>query len=202
MAGITVTARTPLAPFRVGNRLIEHYTLTNGIPTIAAGPGGGQSGGSNTGVVSILGLGGTANPTDVAGQIQIITGATTLAASGTLLTVTYANTMQGTAHPTIWPANATAQAVAAASQVAVTGGSTSFSLLTGATTLTASSTYIWNYDVADAFTTVAITTLWLRQPDFVDTSLPVNSQTFTTSTATIGIQPGFSTGVLEISGIS
>src|SRR5262245_2076231 len=202
MPGITVTANTPRVPDRVGNRLVERYTLTNGIPTIAAGPGGGQSGGSNTGVVSILGLTGTATPTDVAGQIQIITGATTLAASGTLLTVTYANTMQGTAHPTIWPANASAQALAAAAQVAVTGGSTSFSLLTGATTLTASTTYNWNYDVADAFSTVTITTLWLRNPDFVDTALSTNSASFSTSTATIGIQPGFSSGVLEIMGTS
>lgn len=198
MAGITATAVTPIQPDYIGNRTCERYTLTNGSPTALTGTGAGSATG---GTVSLAGaLGGTL-PTDYSGQITVINGTTSVAA-GTIVVMTFANTMSGTVHPVISPANATAAALGGATIPIIVGGTAGFNLLLGAgATLTTLGTYVWNYVVPDANTNLVINTLWLRKPDQAVCSQEINTTSFGVATCTLGITPGFTSGTLELRGL-
>src|SRR5215831_12527351 len=126
MAGVVATLTSPQRPEYAGSRKVERYSLTNGSPTILPGTGAGSATG---GTANFSGSpGGTA--TDVAGQITVINGTTSIAA-GTICVVAFANTMQGTVNPTFTPANATALALGGATLPLVQANAGSFWLLLG-----------------------------------------------------------------------
>lgn len=91
------------------------------------------------------GTGGTCTlaGTDVSGQVTVATG-TSPSSSATVCTVTFANAYAATPHPALTPANSTA----VAAPLYADGASTSTFTLSSTTALTASSTYKFNYILA------------------------------------------------------
>jgi hypothetical protein len=103
-------------------------------PTITGGPGAGTAP-----TLSIVG-------NDVFGQITMATG-TSPTASGTSATITYGGAwVASVTYCKLTPSNANAAVLSGASQVyAPAGASTTFTIVSRSTALTASTTYTWTY---------------------------------------------------------
>ena len=104
-------------------------------PTIAAGAGVGTTG---TPSVSIVG-------TNNGGVITVNTG--NISATGTIVTVTYTGAFATGSQIILYPTNATTALLSGASMVYTTGTTTTFTITSGPTALTAATTYTWAYVV-------------------------------------------------------
>jgi hypothetical protein len=110
-----------------------------GVPTIAAGTGAGTSP-----TIAV-----TANSTNLSGDITLTTG-TTPAASATLFTVTLANSVSAPnrCEVTLTPENAaTAGLTVGAIPYAPAGGTTTWTVNSSGTALSAGTAFAWHYTV-------------------------------------------------------
>ena len=103
-------------------------------PTIAAGTGAGTSP-----TISIVG-------TNNGGVITVTTG-TLPSSSATLVTITYTGAFATGSQIILYPTNATTALLSGVSMVYTTGTTTTFTITSGATALTAATTYSWAYVV-------------------------------------------------------
>jgi hypothetical protein len=127
----TPTGTTDLS--LVGSFTSKHLLGNSSTPTIAAGTGAGT-----TPTVSVSG-----NDTDM--QVTITTGTTPAGSNATIATITYNATFGTTPHPTFSPANANSAALTGTTGIFLDGASaTTYTIKSGATALTASTTYLFN----------------------------------------------------------
>lgn len=141
---VAIGAATGTATINNVTTAIKHLDGTTSAPSIAAGVGAGT-----TPTVSL----GT-NSNDIAGIINITTGTTPTGSNAIVATITF-NTAYVTApFVTLTPANRNAQALTGSTVVLVpaagqTNGTTTtaFIIESGATALSASTAYIWYYQV-------------------------------------------------------
>ena len=103
-------------------------------PTIAANAGVGT-----TPTISITG-------TDTAGKIILTTGTTPTAAAD-IATLTFNAAYSAAPYPVLTPGNAATTALGAATGVYPTPSTTTLKLTAGATSLAASTQYVWYYNV-------------------------------------------------------
>ena len=106
-------------------------------PTIASGVGAGNTGGTPT--VSIVG---TNN-----GGVITVTTVLTPQTSSIVVTVTYTGAFATGSQIILYPTNATTALLSGVSMVYTTGTTTTFTITSGATALTAATTYSWAYVV-------------------------------------------------------
>ena len=93
---------------------------------------------------------------DIGGQISVTTG-TAPAPSSPILTITLASAILPAFYMVnLIPANANAAALTGASQVYMSISSGTLVLTSGATALTAATTYLWNYEVIYPVTTGSV----------------------------------------------
>ena len=117
------------------SHIVSMATATSsGTPTIAAGTGAGSSP-----TIAISG-------TDTCGHITLTTGSSP-SASATIATITFASAFHNTTRVVLTPANA-ATALAITS-VYCTGGTTTFTVNSTTSALTASTAYAWDYHVME-----------------------------------------------------
>jgi hypothetical protein len=140
----------------VGAGVIQSKALTVNTASAAFNPGSGHIGfRGTTPVVSIGGAGAGTGPTvgidaessDTRGVITVTTG-TAPAASGGIITVTFANAFPnlGSTFPLVFLSPYIANATSTAAQQVITSVSTTFfTLVSGSTPLAASTQYSWRY---------------------------------------------------------
>lgn len=107
-------------------------------PTVVAGTGAGTS--------PTVGISAGSN---VAGELDVLTGTTPAGSNATIVTVTFGNGYTFPAPPfvALTQVNAATAALVAGAQVFVNATTTGFSVKSGATALTASTQYAWNYHI-------------------------------------------------------
>lgn len=116
-----------------GDIFNRHLYGSSSTPTISAGAGAGTGP-----TVSVTG-------NDSFMQVTVTTGTLPTGANATIATVTYNANYGSTPHPVFSIANTNAALLSGASMVAVDGASSStFTITSGTTALTASTTYKWN----------------------------------------------------------
>ncbi len=113
-----------------------HLKGVGATPGIAAGAGAGTSP-----TISVRG-------TDIAGEITLTTG-TLPSLSATVLTLTFASSYNTSPFISLVPANALTALLSGATMVFPTVGASTISLTSGATALTAATTYKWHYMVIE-----------------------------------------------------
>jgi hypothetical protein len=195
MAGIVATLVNNLYPEYEGERKVDRYTLSNGQPTIVPGA---QTGGTVTGASAAF-LG---NPSDVAGQFQIVIGSVSgslPAGGGTMAVITLANTLNGSATPLISPANPlTATLFQGTSAPDAVGGSSSFSIVAGS--VAASGTYLFNYNLGNPGVTVLLQSKYMLSPEEVIGADMISATFNNSGLATTVLSPNFTNSFLEVRG--
>jgi hypothetical protein len=119
-----------------GSITSTHLIGGGSAPTIAAGTGAGTSP-----TVSIAG-------TDNAGTITVTTGTLPTGTNATVCTVTFSKAYVSAPYIVFCPSNSTAATLSGVTMVYPTTGTTSFTIVSGTTALTAASTYTWNYMIS------------------------------------------------------
>lgn len=119
-----------------GTSAATHFKGTGSTPSIIAG--------------SCAGVGGSASVsgTDTAGQITLTTGTIT-PANANCVTVTFTNVYGSAPHVQFAPANAATAALSGAKSVYVTSTASAFSFTVGATSLSNTTAYKWEYLVIE-----------------------------------------------------
>lgn len=123
-----------LASVLAGGVITTHLVGTGTTPTITAGAGAGSSA-----FVSLSG-------TDMAGKITLTSGLLP-SVSSVVLTVTFNTAYIAAPHVVLSPANSNAAALSGLAMIYVTATTTTFVFTGGATALTASTQYVWEYQV-------------------------------------------------------
>lgn len=118
-----------------GNIRGFHYIGSSSSTSIGAGTGAGTS--------PTVGVTGT----DASGSLSILTGTGPAGSNATIATITF-NAAYGSAPAVVFsPANNAAAALTGATSIYVTSASGTFSLISGASALAATTTYLWKYIV-------------------------------------------------------
>ena len=115
--------------------LLGQVSYGGSTPTIAAGAGAGSTGSPS---VSIVG-------TNNGGVITVNTGA--ISATGIVVTVTYTAAFATGSQIILYPTNAATALLSGVSMVYTSGTTTTFTITSGTTALTAATTYTWSYHV-------------------------------------------------------
>ena len=121
----------PRALIHVGQIQSDVGTLPTNTPGTGAGAGAS---------VTVTG-------TDLAGNISVTTAGTPAGSNAAIVTLTFNNAYINPPYVVLAPANAATAAIASVSQVYVTSTDNTFVINGGATGLTTSTTYSWNYIV-------------------------------------------------------
>lgn len=116
---------------------IKNIVGVGSAPTIVTNAGGGA--GTSGGTASISG-------TDLAGDITLNTGASTVAATS-VFTVTFNTAYSGAAYTLLTPANSTAAGIPVSALPWLTNTATTMTLMANTNALTASSIFKWHYHV-------------------------------------------------------